>query len=412
MPVICEGAAAGRCRSRKGIGATKSSAPVELSARCPSPRVKRWLIPHRHGPLAAKSKPAVEEEAERWLLDDDPPSPVKPVKPPAIRASQDSRAACRREETRRRRDAFQVPSLRPACEASGRMSHLRSGLGPGAGLVAVRGDSPREEDEEDSSPYTVEGADDVQCPECCMMLPPGLVLCVRCGYHLTKRKKVAKTYQPIDRLWDTNGSRQGRLTVFWCMEIFSLVMGLIGVFVGWANLGMFMPFSRTRDQCRGSCWVRLIASNSMRGYLRGRVRLTKTWYVCFFARQPQTTAVSGYEGIASGRHRDLGQWDWLIFFFLILSGVIPGLIWWYFAIHKINFHASLTRDHGYPAYMVYSGWDGSRSKRSLSHCATRRACVTPRCESRTGPRRPGTGLFLFRPPGFVIPLSLTGATSW
>ena len=101
-------------------------------------------------------------------------------------------------------------------------------------------DSPREEDEEDSSPYTVEGADDVKCPECCMMLPPGSVLCVRCGYHLTERKKVAKTYQPIDRLWDTNGSRQKRLTIFWSIEIFSLVMGLIGVIVAGANLAIFI----------------------------------------------------------------------------------------------------------------------------------------------------------------------------
>jgi hypothetical protein len=222
-------------------------------------------------------------------------------------------------------------------------------------------DTPVEEAEEDSSPYAVEGADEVQCPECCMMLPPGSVLCVRCGYHLTNRKKVTKTYQPIDRMWDTNGSRQGRLTVFWGIEIFSLVMGLIGVFVAGADLGIFIGSFLGLTIMLGFVLgtfdrIRLTRDT------RGRVRLTKTWFVCFFARQPHTTTVSGYEGIASGRHRDLGQWDWLIFFLLILSGIIPGLIWWYFAIHKVNFHASLTRDHGYPAYVVYSGWDEMQMK--------------------------------------------------
>ncbi len=49
-------------------------------------------------------------------------------------------------------------------------------------------------------------------------------------------------------------------------------------------------------------------------------------------------------------------------FFLIVSGLIPGLIWFYLAIYKVTFHVSLSRDHGFPAYIVYSGWDEMQMK--------------------------------------------------
>jgi hypothetical protein len=309
---------------------------------------------------AGKIKPAIEEEAERWLLEDGSVTPAKPSKQPAVHDPKPVE-----QPTVAKRPA--VVERQFNCRRCGRLVK-RQGECPSCDPATAPEpiwwpsvDSPSEEDEDNSSPYAVEGADDVKCPECCMMLPPGSVLCVRCGYHLTKRKKFAKTYQPIDRMWDTNGSRQGRLTLFWCIELVSLVLGLIGVFVAGADLGVFIGSFLGLTVMLGFV-VGTFDRIQLTRDTRGRVRLTKTWHIFFFARPPQATAVIGYEGIASGRHRDLGNWDWLIFFILFASGLIPGLIWWYFAIHKVTFHASLSRDHGYPAYVVYSGWDEMQMK--------------------------------------------------
>ena len=95
---------------------------------------------------------------------------------------------------------------------------------------------------------------------------------------------------------------------------------------------------------------------------RGRVGLTKTWRVCFFERQPLKIDVREYEGIVSGQHRDVSSMDYLILFFMVVSGLIPGLIWWYLAIYKVTFHASLCREHGFPERIVYSGWDQMQMK--------------------------------------------------
>jgi hypothetical protein len=72
--------------------------------------------------------------------------------------------------------------------------------------------------------------------------------------------------------------------------------------------------------------------------------------------------VFGFEGIQSGRHRAVSPWDAWILYFLIIFGLIPGLIWWYLVFYKITYHVSLTRDHGFPAYIVYSGWSEKKMK--------------------------------------------------
>jgi len=211
------------------------------------------------------------------------------------------------------------------------------------------------EDEEDSSPYVVEGGVEVQCPGCCLMLPPASVLCVRCGFHLKKRKKVAKSYQPMDRDWETNASRRKRLTIFWSGVVVALVLGLTGVLGAGADLGVFagsfLVFTMMMAFLLGT-FARIQLTRDS----RGRVRLTKTWRVFFFARQPEAIDPRGYEGISSGVHRDVTFWDYFICLSLFVSGIIPGILWWYFTFYKVTYHVSLSRDHGYPAYILYSGW--------------------------------------------------------
>jgi hypothetical protein len=187
------------------------------------------------------------------------------------------------------------------------------------------------------------------------------VLCVRCGFHLQKRKKVAKTYQPIDREWETNYSLGTRRTVFIVCEIVSSALGLTGVFWGGADLGVFVGafllFTAIMMFLLGT-YPRIRLTRDA----RGRAQITKTWRAGFYALQPKTTDVRGFEGIVSGQHRDVTSMDYVMLLVLFVSGIIPAIIWWYLAFHKVTFHVSLSRDHGYPAYIVYSGWDQMQMK--------------------------------------------------
>jgi hypothetical protein len=367
MPIICDG-----CGQRVPIppGYRRNKIQCGCGVICPVPESERLKedepTPKRQR-AANKAPPAVEEQAERWLLDDEPSSSPAASEPPTFRAPDPV------EETSPAREAT-VAELRFPCRRCGQLVRRQrecphcdpetvanaTGAEP-VWCPSVDEPDDKKKDEEDASPYGVEGEDDVQCPKCCFMLPPASVLCVRCGFHLKKRKKIVKTYQPIERVWETNAGYSRRLSIFWICTGALLVVGLIGVFQGEVPLAVFLLCFAIV-----TAMLAFLLGTFDRIHLtrdgRGRVQVTKTWRAAFFARQPQTIDVRGYEGILSGRHREIGSWEYLMCFVLLGFGIIPGIVWWYFVIHKITFHVSLSRDHGFPAYLVYSGWQEMQMK--------------------------------------------------
>lgn len=356
MPVICEG-----CGQRVPIpeGYRRNKIQCACGVICAVPEDARQAAEVETPKRApAKGRPSVEEEAERWLLDEAPPSPParepprfqdpKPVgELPPKPAAVGMRFNCRRCGRLVRRQG-ECPDCNPGS------APVSENAEPVWWPAVDTPDDKSAEDEEDSSPYEVEGADEVRCPKCSFLLPPGSVLCVRCGYHLQKRKKITKTYQPIARVWETNVSYHTRLMSFCvCAAVFA-GLGLTGVIWGGADfsvfLGSYLGLAMLLAFLLGTFDRIQLTRDS-----RGRVQLTKTWRVAFFARAPQTIAVRDYEGIITGQHRPVSAWDTFLLLFLGAFGIIPGIIWWYLVFHRITYHVSLTRDHGYAAYTVYSG---------------------------------------------------------
>ncbi len=225
MRIICEGC--GQLVSvPEGYRRNKIQCACGVICRVPESVHQETDAPARTRPTAAKPPSVIEEEAERWLLDDDPPASEQPSEPPRFRDPEPDKRhepaakpaiAAMRFGCRRCGQLVRRQGECPSCDADKMPAAPPEPIWPSV-------DSPDEEDkeEEDRSPYGVDGADDVKCPKCSMMLPPGSVLCVRCGFHLTKRKKIAKTYQPIEREWETNASFQTRRTIFG-----------IGAILGW-----------------------------------------------------------------------------------------------------------------------------------------------------------------------------------
>ena len=89
--------------------------------------------------------------------------------------------------------------------------------------------------------------------------------------------------------------------------------------------------------------------------------LTQTWRVGFIARPTTTIPLREFEGVMTNLSHDAGVLDWLIFGVLLLSGIIPGLLWWFWAIQQDTYHVALTKNHGYPECILYRGWSQSRA---------------------------------------------------
>jgi hypothetical protein len=333
MPIICDG-----CGQpvRIPAGYTRNKIRCDCGVYCAVPESARAQAEETAQQPAggSRSTPAVEEQAERWLSEDEPPvlgALTQPRSPsePALGALTQPRSPSEKE-----------PVWWPPVD------NVKE---------------EKDEDEEDSSPYAVEGGDEVPCPKCYLRLPPGSVLCVRCGYHLKKRKKIAKNYQPIDRVWETNSSLQKRLLTFGIISTAVFVSGLIGVLHEGIKPGAFV-FSYLVITIMTAFLFGTFDRIHLTRDARGRVELTKTWRICFFAAKPQRVDVRSYEAIVSGRHHELTAWDYFVWFFLFGSGIVPGIIWYFAVINRITFHVSLSRDHGFPAYILYSGRDEMQMK--------------------------------------------------
>jgi hypothetical protein len=187
----------------------------------------------------------------------------------------------------------------------------------------------------------------------------GATVCSGCGHDLEAKRR-EKTFAVVLEHWEAGLPAPLRVGIFLACQglaVIILVMAayndeLEGAVFSWfVFTGMLAFLLGTYD------WVDLTRNQ------RGRVVLTKTWRICFVPRPPITFRLSEYEGVATGRDHAADFWDWMVFLTLLGMGVIPGLIWWYFAIHRDRFFVALTAYHGAPEYYLYRGLDEEHMKR-------------------------------------------------
>jgi hypothetical protein len=208
-------------------------------------------------------------------------------------------------------------------------------------------------DEDDGQPYDVDGRDR-PCPGCGRFIPAESVVCTSCGFDLKKGAKVAKTFEPVQRTWEAGWSFDRRRMIFIIGEVTTLSLGIIGSISLGAPLLFFLPwllFTLLTVYLLGT-WDRIDLTRNK----KGRVVLKQTWRFFFLARPTKTIPLGDYEGVSSGKWRDPDFWDWMITLFGLFMGIGPGVLWWYFFIHKEMFYVALTKDHGHPELFLYRGW--------------------------------------------------------
>jgi hypothetical protein len=217
-----------------------------------------------------------------------------------------------------------------------------------------------EEDEDDGKAYVVEGGKERKCPQCSKVIEADAVVCVACGLDMRKGKKLKRTYAPIERSWDLGLQMAQRKLMFIALSLLVLVLGLIfGVLAenwvtsltGWAiftallsfMLGTYFHVELTRDK-------------------RGRVRLTRTWRICFIRLVPTEIDVREFAGVRAGLAHEGGFFEWLIVFNLLVPFIIPGLLFWYQVIRLDRHYVVLTREHGRADEILYRGNDGELAR--------------------------------------------------
>lgn len=312
--------------------------PTPRRARQEPVAKPRTEITARPEPVAQPRDEIPQPEPEPVIEEHQPPVYVATPTP------TDPRVPCRRcgRPVRRQREC-------PSCDAFPEEEPATATLGEAGSIPTL--EIPTEEDE--TTPYLLEGGELRLCPECKKEMEPESVVCLACGFHQRRRKKLARKYEPLVRRWETDYRLENRLMAFFVLQGISLTVSA-GFLLGGAELSAIVP-----------PWLvlTLLSSFLFGTYARldllrepsGRVHLSKTWRICFVQQATQPIPLHGYEGLVSGRASEAGSWEHAVFF-LLMPTVIPAFLWWYYAINKVVYHVALARDHGYPAVYLFQGW--------------------------------------------------------
>ena len=197
------------------------------------------------------------------------------------------------------------------------------------------------------------------CPKCRRELPDDGVLCTLCGYNAETNEQAVREYTPVKRSWEGALSLRRRLVLFGAAQFLSFC-ALPGAYyleaeVAWLISWCF--FTPLLAYILGTFDRIDLTRNS-----RGHATMTRTWRICFIPMPATEIALWQYMGVRCGSTRDADMMDWFLFGSLFAAGVIPGLIWWYFAFHRDMLYVTMLKEHGTPALEIYRGWNEAQAR--------------------------------------------------
>jgi hypothetical protein len=211
------------------------------------------------------------------------------------------------------------------------------------------------EDEDDGLPYAVTGADELECPQCRLIVEPDAVLCLRCGLDFRKGKKVVRKFEPMTRSWDIGIQQKTRRILF-------LIFGSIGVV-----LLTLSASSRPRvaASVATGVFVLTLLAFTIGSYhhielsrdRKGRVKLGRTIRLCFFPLPTEHIDIRRSVGVRTEKSSSAGMLEWIICGDLVIFGIIPGIVFWFLVISKDRLHVVITRDRGRAEEVLYRGTD-------------------------------------------------------
>ncbi len=206
-------------------------------------------------------------------------------------------------------------------------------------------------DEDDGKPYRVVGdaKPSEPCPECSKLVPRGSIICNHCGFNRQTGTTIQRVHEKVDKQWEPDFRFSVRFGTFLAVQGFVAAIFLSLVDGSWFTLaapwligGVLLAF------ILGS-YARLnLTRNS-----KGRIRLTKTWRICFVPLGASDMLWRDYEVIVTSQSHDDGFLDWVILLLLLPWGIIPGVLWWFYVLKADLFDVSLLRDHGSSALLLF-----------------------------------------------------------
>ncbi|MBI3411439.1 MAG: hypothetical protein HY040_24185 [Planctomycetes bacterium] len=173
-----------------------------------------------------------------------------------------------------------------------------------------------------------------------------------------KEKPAPVALAPLAKSWDTLWPLATRRKFFFAM----LTLNVVLLPVGWLLFGS-LPASLSAVVLNSLLQAFLIGTFDRIDLVRkanGKVSLTRTWRVAFCQLQPTRIRWSEFESVGSRKIHEPHFEDWYVGLLLLLGGLIPGILWYWFVIRPERIEVIMFKDHGFPDTVLYRGVDESK----------------------------------------------------
>jgi hypothetical protein len=207
-------------------------------------------------------------------------------------------------------------------------------------------------DEDDLKPYTVHGdAPKRKCPECDRHSDARVNVCVHCGHNFVTGEKSKRTYDPVERHWESGWPLQIRLQVFAGMQVVNLCLLALSMASGYMLCALLVP--ALMIVALQAFLIGTFEKLSLSRDLKGRVRLMRAWRGAFIPQTPTNVQWREHESIIVIRTNTFSIMDWFFAIVLLGYGIVPGVLFWYFVIQRDKFAVFLCKDHGSPETPIF-----------------------------------------------------------
>ncbi len=205
------------------------------------------------------------------------------------------------------------------------------------------------QDEDDGLPYGLPGTGTKPCPHCREQLPLSASLCIFCGADLVTGAKPNRAHQPMSGWWDEGLPAPRRVAIFAGLQVVNLALAFLSfrgedgfsamnvITMGLVN-GMHVALQAFLLGTQGTFKLRRNAKKQVQ-----MTRSLKIAFVPAFSQKVEWKETT-HVGILAGH--DAGMFAYGTCLYLLLMGVVPGILFYYFVIHPTRFNIVLGDVHG------------------------------------------------------------------
>jgi hypothetical protein len=275
----------------------------------------------------------------------------------------------RRERAAPAADAPKPVRARPKTDPKDKRAEFGTQHGEGKPLLEGN------QDEDDPSPYGVEGDGLKRCQECQGELPHDATFCVHCGTHLNedgeavRKKKKKRTYTPIDQEFGEGWPLPTRLAVMGgvlCLNVLLSVVSVLAV----ADEGKVNALGI------GTGGFVLLINSSMQAFIlgsfdtlriqrneKGKAVLTRTRRIAFLPNSPQVIEWKHLTGVGRVATHSGSIIDWVTcIYLLVFAGCLPGILFWWFILKPERYHTVLCNLYGGIEETLFRGKDQQQAE--------------------------------------------------